>query len=68
MDTIDSIRLELEAERHWHRKDEEYLVAEIVRQRAFNYRLRAGLEWIIENADPKKCPMIVGRAKAALHE
>ena len=44
------------------------LRAEIERQRAFNYRLRAGLEWIVENADPKKCPMIVGRAKAALHE
>ena len=43
-------------------------IREIERLRAFNYRLRAGLEWIVENADPKKCPMIVGRAKAALHE
>lgn len=34
MDTVDSIRLELEAERHNHRKDNEHFMAEIERLRA----------------------------------
>jgi murein tripeptide amidase MpaA len=40
----DTVRLELEAERHAHRKDNEYLLAEI-------QRLRDALERIAENAE-----------------
>jgi hypothetical protein len=40
--------------------------AEIAGMRAKIERLQSALEWIVENADPQKAPLIVGRAKAAL--
>lgn len=54
MDTIDSVRLELEAERHCHRKDNEYLVAE-------NERLREALERISGLYDKNNLAGIIAR-------